>query len=730
MKQLFLLGLLALGSYGYTCGSAVTTRSHETITALCEAVRANDVAVVRSLLEAGAALDTQGPDGLAPLHIAARKSSIECANLLFEHRASADLISATGKNALAYAIEEGTPECVSLFIKGGDPAPDINFGMAQILFRRLYQYVKAENFELAAKWSHSHPDILLLGAILSDASYSVRTLITHFGAKPNACLQGVTALILALSRNDTKILKALISSGANVHEKSNGYAFGYDDIQNSMIPFSSSLGHGTQEIQYPFRKHSPLFFACMNGQLQAVELFLKAGADVNQHSTRSPLWAACLQGNPALVSLLIEAGADLDEGALLVACERYITSDKPSAESGHFACVTQLLDAGSNPQVLLRITLCNRHHSLLEYLLARGANANSSIMCPTELMSLINFALFKRDALSYAILRRNGARIDERSLTYAIDAQLDAIAQELLEEGMPLQKKDHALHKVAQRGSAHLVAKLLKRGVPVNQLYKDSRLQTNLPTANELGFALQSHSSESVRLLLEAGSDPRSVMDPGEAPYVKKPVNALEFALKRNPLALIMPQPIPLPNIKELIKQSFRIFRPTLEDSVVARKVLWSTLRLLRKNDIPLFCVIAICRENDAMQRRLIDVCLSDLNDDQRFAPHRLRMSLDICDTKKAPIRYLEGLIASTQHFKDYDHEQFTLQTRAKPFVIEYLFEKVMACAAKLLPDAYDVVKPLFTTEEGQQEIRALIEQGVNEAFEKMLITNRNHCTL
>ncbi|MEM8600654.1 MAG: ankyrin repeat domain-containing protein [Bacteroidota bacterium] len=110
------------------------------------------------------------------------------------------------------------------------------------------------------------------------------------------------------------------------------------------------------DVDLPENFRSPLMFAAQGGHVEAVEVLLAAGADVNAVAGRpgpmyrpemtldTPLHIAAEAGREAVVDVLLAAGADL------AAENAYGTSPLVAAVYGaNPAVVQRLLDAGADP---------------------------------------------------------------------------------------------------------------------------------------------------------------------------------------------------------------------------------------------------------------------------------------------------------------------------------------------------------------------------------------------
>ncbi|WP_458401739.1 ankyrin repeat domain-containing protein [Candidatus Avelusimicrobium sp.] len=124
---------------------------------------------------------------------------------------------------------------------------------------------------------------------------------------------------------DTKLLKLLITAGADVNERS--FADG---------------------------EETPLFFACLGGRLEIAEILLESGADIDAKNDmgRTALWEVCLANDedtaeklresyPKVVEFLADHGADV---SLHDECSSILTD----------ACDTKLKSATEIVRILLK----------------------------------------------------------------------------------------------------------------------------------------------------------------------------------------------------------------------------------------------------------------------------------------------------------------------------------------------------------------------------------------
>ena len=163
-------------------------------------------------------------------------------------------------------------------------------------------------------------DIVLINAIINDnIDQAIETI--NSGANPNSCYKSsLPAILLAASREQPKVVEALIKNGADINKK------------------------GTDKKQKIFNG-SALITASANGNLEIVKSLLDAKADRNitDDTGLTPLMAAAYMGNDNVVALLIHQGASLEQQD-----EKGYTALMFAANAGQYNSVRVLLESNAN----------------------------------------------------------------------------------------------------------------------------------------------------------------------------------------------------------------------------------------------------------------------------------------------------------------------------------------------------------------------------------------------
>jgi len=229
-----------------------------TPTPLALAVKKNNVAAAKLLLDLGFNVNESYDNGITPLYCAARFAGREIVELLMQR--GADLYQcpykAGGCNLLINAVDADNVVLAAFLI---DKGVDVNERDGRLL------------------------------TPLHHACYKNSPLMMSFlveqGADVNArSSKGETPLHLASVRTCGAPLEMLIRKGARVNEK-------------------TAMGL------------TPLHYAAMSQTLEATKLLIAAGAkiDARDRNGRTPMMAAIARGDSGMLKLLVENGADINQ---------------------------------------------------------------------------------------------------------------------------------------------------------------------------------------------------------------------------------------------------------------------------------------------------------------------------------------------------------------------------------------------------------------------------------
>lgn len=234
------------------------TAGAQTDTRLADAVKAQNTALARALIQQRAGINATQPDGSTALHWAAQWNDLSTAELLLKAGAHVNAGNDYGVTPLSLAALNGSAPVVERLLGAG---ADPNIGMAT-------------------------GETPLMTAARAGSVTVVRALAQR-GANLEAkeSFRGQTALMWALSENHLDTATALIEAGADVSARATS---GF----------------------------TPLMFVAREGSLDAARLLLSRGADVNDASKdgSTALLVATVRGHAPLALMLLDRGANPNLG--------------------------------------------------------------------------------------------------------------------------------------------------------------------------------------------------------------------------------------------------------------------------------------------------------------------------------------------------------------------------------------------------------------------------------
>ena len=239
---------------------------------LIDAVKSADVDEVRALL--GRSVDVNAPavDGATALHWAVHQNDLELVGLLLDAGANVRVANRYGVQALSLAAVNGNAAILErLLDAGADPDTSLTGG-----------------------------ETALMTAARTGTPDAIRVLIAH-GATVNARddLHGQTALMWAAARGNAPAIHVLAEIGADIN------------LRTDSAPRSGGRYRGLFAAPSP-TGFSAMLFAVRAGHLDAVQVLLEAGADINDTLSdgQSALVVAAANANWELVDYMLDRGAD------------------------------------------------------------------------------------------------------------------------------------------------------------------------------------------------------------------------------------------------------------------------------------------------------------------------------------------------------------------------------------------------------------------------------------
>ncbi len=256
-------------------GADVEARSTGGFTALLIAAREDDPALVGDLVAAGADVNAAAPDGTTALHVAVVRGHAGLAMVLLEHGADPNA-DGPGYTALHWAAGSWHTELTGR-LRGIDTDADPEW--------RSLNGLRAGKLALVdALLAHgADPDVRLGRHPPQFGFASQRFRVSLLGATP---------FLLAAMDANVEVMRRLVAAGADTRAAT--------DENNTPLMVAAGLGQVPAETR-----------VTGDGALEAVELVLALGADVNAVNLRgrSALYGAAHIRSDAIVKLLVDRGA-------------------------------------------------------------------------------------------------------------------------------------------------------------------------------------------------------------------------------------------------------------------------------------------------------------------------------------------------------------------------------------------------------------------------------------
>lgn len=490
---------------------------------LCEAIRNNNVLIVKILLSYGAEINP------IPLNLFYNPTPLQEAMLLDNPRQIVEVLLAHGAKV--------DPEL-----------PPDHFNRSQLL-----------------------PP--LVAAVVSGNAWTVQRLLRAGADIDRRCFPYGTALQAAAASNNTKILKVLVHENADVNASS---CLPVDFLDTMRLSSSDCTRHPCK---------SPLVYAVANGNMAMTRVLLGNGADINgcirqeevrdlltvverrnpiimrsfwetvRQITNTPLQEALLQGNIELIQYLLEAGAFVGEapngdGLLQITIRRnnlelvelllskgaqvystalwpfQLTPVQAAAGTGNKAVLRKLLNAtsdiigylsinqGPSPisgRTALQAAAENGQIEMVEFLLALGADVHGPVAHQNGITPLQAAAKSRSTVVARLLLSAGADIYDPPNITPALKIAITkndiAMFKLFLQyhsnvSSWPAESTSSLLRSAADSQSTYYLQTLISRGINVN-----IRWLENQGYVTALETAVRSDCFDAVVVLLQAGAE-------------------------------------------------------------------------------------------------------------------------------------------------------------------------------------------------------------------------------
>ncbi|MBI4963550.1 MAG: ankyrin repeat domain-containing protein [Desulfomonile tiedjei] len=175
---------------------------------------------------------------------------------------------------------------------------------------------------------------------------------------PNSKVDGRSLIMVASQNGHTRIVEALLDSGANINDESQDRLPGEWNHLKKPLIWAAEYGHGevvhlllkrgAAPNQIDANGNTALMYACKENHVDVVNTLISAGADVRQQNIkgRVAMYFAASHGHPRIIRTLLDYerqnGIDVNsrniaDGALILA-----------AQGGHVEAMKILIQSGAN----------------------------------------------------------------------------------------------------------------------------------------------------------------------------------------------------------------------------------------------------------------------------------------------------------------------------------------------------------------------------------------------
>ncbi|XP_043962575.1 ankyrin repeat and SOCS box protein 2-like isoform X1 [Gambusia affinis] len=271
-------------------GAQVNLSSIQGESPLHEACRHGDLMVCRRLLDAGANLKARNVYQIQPVFSAAQNGNAETLQLLVQRGADANEQAGDGASPLYEACKNGHFSVVqALLTLKADPNRATNSGLLPLHVAVRNDHKRSETLRWVPCMRSFRSQAEGTKLCMTNSNVRIVSLLIPLTSRVRIRTCGISPLHIAADRNRDEILELLIESGFDVNaELSEEHSQMYED-----------------------RRSTALYFSVSNGNLEAAEMLLEAGADPNL-DIFNPLLIAVRLGWTDMAELLVRYGADVN----------------------------------------------------------------------------------------------------------------------------------------------------------------------------------------------------------------------------------------------------------------------------------------------------------------------------------------------------------------------------------------------------------------------------------
>jgi ankyrin repeat protein len=271
---------------------------------LVDAVKQQDSAAVRAMIEKHAEVNAAQGDGATALHWAVQWNDRDTTGMLLRAGAHANAADDEGVTPLSLACLNANPGIVADLLKAGaNPNATRVNGETPLMTAALtgnlevVQLLLAAGAQANAKES-SRGQTALMRAVAANHPAIVNALFAGGADVKARSTNRFTALLFAAQQGNAECARLLLNAGADV---------------NDTAPDGVGGDTNARLMYKPNTEAGALLVAIDSGHAEMAEFLMDHGADVNQHGAgRTPLHAAIQQAMPGTVKALLAHGANVN----------------------------------------------------------------------------------------------------------------------------------------------------------------------------------------------------------------------------------------------------------------------------------------------------------------------------------------------------------------------------------------------------------------------------------
>lgn len=499
-----------------------------------EAMRREEVGIIKRMIEQGADLSGKMKDGRTLIELAAAVDTTQILSVLVQHgSAEPEVIQL----ALRQAVTDGSPDAVRALLEAGaDPTALDEDGMTLLMHAADRGREDVVALLLEEEVDPNRVDeggqTAITYALEADHQEIAERLLTDPGfSDEDADLERLA--VSAARRGNARLLTRFLDRGVSPDMRTErGWSLLLKAIHREEVGVVQALlDAGASPLWAPGDDFAPLVLAATQGNREICELLIGAGADLDQRnpSGQTPLMRAARHEQEKVLDLLLSSGASVnaedDSGETAVFA---------AARNGKALSLQHLIAAGANlnrwnreSQTALGVAIVDGNVRTVEVLINGGADPNQAYRPflraePWASRPIIEAVRRENRRIAEVLLDRGAdptpsSTDGETALHLAASRMQVSFVRRLVEAGADVAAENEAgetpLAHAACKNRFDTVELLLEVGADVN--HGDQHARTPLVTAISCG------SSTSVRYLLRADANPNTPHRDGQSPLEK-----------------------------------------------------------------------------------------------------------------------------------------------------------------------------------------------------------------